>query len=125
MKWMVYIFSLILFLLSSGENKKHLSFVSSDQQIGFSLSITRSQRDAVIASNSSCSGSSNISSPSFNFSSACRRTSSNHHSSIRFLKGGKLLDNNHIVSYIEQIFICVSGKYLTEKYLFFICNQRE
>ena len=53
-----------------------------------------------------------------------RRTSPQVRSSFRMVKGGKVIDNNHLHPFLAQSIVHQAGMYISERYLFSICRLR-
>lgn len=45
-------------------------------------------------------------------------------SSFRIVKGGKVIDNNHLHPYLARSFVHLAGFYISERYLLSICRLR-
>ena len=53
-----------------------------------------------------------------------KRTSPQVRSTFRMVKGGKVIDNNHLHPFLAQSFVHLAGFYISERYLFSICRLR-
>ena len=53
-----------------------------------------------------------------------RRTSPQTKSTFRIVKGGKVIDNNHLHPFLALSFVQLSGLHISERYLFALCRLR-
>ena len=53
-----------------------------------------------------------------------KRTSSQVRSTFRIIKGGKIIDNNHLHPFLAQSIVHLAGIHISERYLFSICRLR-
>lgn len=53
-----------------------------------------------------------------------KRTSPQVRSAFRMVKGGKIIDNNHLHPFLARSFVHLAGIYMGERYLFSICRLR-
>lgn len=53
-----------------------------------------------------------------------RRITPQTKSTVRVVKGGKIVDNNHIHPFLSPDFVRLSGTHTSERYLFSICRLR-
>ena len=53
-----------------------------------------------------------------------RRINPQLRSAFRIVKGGKVIDNNHLHPFLAQSVVHLAGIYIAERYLFSICRLR-
>ena len=53
-----------------------------------------------------------------------RRTSPQTRSNSRIVKGGKVIDNNHLHPFLAQPILQLGGTHISERYLFSLCTLR-
>ena len=53
-----------------------------------------------------------------------RRIQPQIRSTFRIVKGGRIIDNNHLHPFLAQSFVHLAGIYIAERYLFSICRLR-
>jgi hypothetical protein len=53
-----------------------------------------------------------------------RRTQLQVRSTFRIIKGGKVIDNNHLHPFLAQSIVHLAGMYLSDRYRFSICSLR-
>jgi hypothetical protein len=53
-----------------------------------------------------------------------RRTQPQIRSTFRIVKGGRIIDNNHLHPFLAQSFVHLAGMYLSDRYLFSLCSLR-
>ena len=53
-----------------------------------------------------------------------RRTSPQTRSTSRIVKGGKIIDNNHLHPFLAQPILPLGGTHISERYLFSLCTLR-
>ncbi|MBQ9310180.1 MAG: hypothetical protein IJ222_04870 [Bacteroidales bacterium] len=61
---------------------------------------------------------------SFRTAQGGRRTSSQTRSNYRFVKCGKVIDNNHLHPFLSQPVLSLGGTHISERYLFVLCTLR-
>lgn len=69
-------------------------------------------------------GSDSTNSVSVRLTQSLRRLNEPVRSSFRMVKGGKVIDNNHIHPFLAQSFVHLAGFYTSERFLFSICRLR-
>ena len=115
MKLFVLIFSFLLPFLSDGRPAEAVSTV--DFPRNRDICITASQGYTFAGNNSS-------NSLSIRPVQSGRRINPQIRSTVRIVKGGKVIDNSHLHPFLAQSFVHLSGIYLSERYLFSICRLR-
>lgn len=53
-----------------------------------------------------------------------KRTSPQVRSTFRIIKGGKVIDNNHLHPFMARSVVHLAGLFISERYLFSICSLR-
>ena len=69
-------------------------------------------------------GSNSTNSVSVRIAQSFRRLNQPVRSTFRIVKGGKVIDNNHLHPFLAQSFVHLAGIYLSERYLLSICRLR-
>ena len=72
----------------------------------------------------SFAGGNNTNSVSFRITQSGKRTSPQVRSTFRIIKGGKIIDNNHLHPFLAQSIVHQAGMYISDRYLFSICSLR-
>ena len=69
-------------------------------------------------------GNNSTNSVSVRTSQSGRRINPQVRSTFRIVKGGKVIDNNHMHPFLAQSVVHLAGIYISERYLFSICSLR-
>ncbi len=133
MKLVVLILSFLLSFLSGGGTEA----VSTSSQNNGQYSVSKSQspeknvdytqnRELCItaAQGYTFAGNGNSYSVSIRVTQSGKRTSPQVRSTVRIIKGGKIIDNNHSHPFLAQSIVHQAGMYISERYLFSICSLR-
>ena len=133
MKTLVFIFTFLLSLLSSG--KEVNADAVSSLESSFNVSAARASekrtdkalnREMCIASAQgyTFAGTDSNNGVSIRTAPNGRRTSQQTRSSSRIVKCGKIIDNNRLHPFLAQPVLPLSGTHVSERYLFAICRLR-
>ena len=133
MKVFVLIFSFLLSLLSGGRTEVAGTNPSSGSQCNVSecpsteiITDFAQNREICItaAQGYTFAGSESTSSLSVRIPQSGKKTTPQVRSTFRIVKGGKIIDNNHLHPFLAQSFVHLAGTYISERYLFSICRLR-
>ena len=69
-------------------------------------------------------GSHSTNSVSIRLTQSLRRLNQPVRSTFRMVKGGKIIDNNHLHPFLAQSFVHLAGIHTSERFLFSICRLR-
>ena len=69
-------------------------------------------------------GNNSSNSVSVRITQSVRRTNQPVRSTFRMVKGGKIIDNNHLHPFLAQSFVLLAGIHIPERFLFSICCLR-
>jgi hypothetical protein len=130
MKLVVLALSFLLAFLSGGRSQ----VVSPSPENSSVSAIPSTEKTADYASNKDIcltaaqgytfAGRGNPSSVSIRVPQSVRRTTPQARSTFRIVKGGKIIDNNHLHPFLAQSVVHQAGMYISERYLFTICSLR-
>ena len=133
MKLVVLILSFLLSFLSGGRTE----VVNTSSQDNGRYSVSESQstektadytqnRELCItaAQGYTFAGGGNSNSVSIRVTQSGKRTSPQVRSTFRIIKGGKIIDNNHLHPFLAQSIVHQAGMYISDRYLFSICSLR-
>lgn len=133
MKLVVLILSFLLSFLSGGRTE----VVNTSSQDNGRYSVSESQstektadytqnRELCItaAQGYTFEGGGNSNSVSIRVTQSGKRTSPQVRSTFRIIKGGKIIDNNHLHPFLAQSIVHQAGMYISDRYLFSICSLR-
>ncbi len=123
MKLYVLIFSFLLTFLS-GERAEVASV--SEGPSNESIADFSQNREICItaAQGYTFAGNNSTNSISVRITQTGKRTSPQVRSTFRMVKGGKVIDNNHLHPFLAQSFVHLAEFYISERYLFSICRLR-
>ena len=132
-KQVVLILSFLLSLFSGGRTE--LVDDSSSQDVLCAVTEDQSHEDAAgyaqnrelcitAAQGYSFSSDSNPNSVSIRVTQSGRRTQSQVRSTVRIIKSGKVIDNNHSYPFLAESIVHQAGMYVPQRYLFSICRLR-
>ena len=131
-KWITVILSLLLTLFNG--NKASETCVSSQESRHSVTASSSSEKSNDIALNreiciTAAQGYTFAGNESSNFVSirtaqSGRRTSPQTRSNSRIVKGGKVIDNNHLHPFLAQPVLQSGGTHISERYLFSLCTLR-
>lgn len=130
MKLVVLALSFLLAFLSGGRSQ----VVSPSPENSSVSAIPSTEKTADYAANKDIcltaaqgytfAGRGNQSSVSIRVPQSVRRTTPQARSTFRIVKGGKIIDNNHLHPFLAQSVVHQAGMYISERYLFTICSLR-
>lgn len=130
MKLVVLALSFLLAFLSGGRSQ----VVSPSPENSSVSAIPSTEKTADYAANKDIcltaaqgytfAGRGNPSSVSIRAPQSVRRTTPQARSTFRIVKGGKIIDNNHLHPFLAQSVVHQAGMYISERYLFTICSLR-
>ena len=133
MKHLALILSILLSFLSGGrtdvldkssQNEGQCS-VSESSSTDKTTDCTQNREICITAAQGySFAGGSNTHSVSIRVTQSGRRTSPQVRSTFRIIKGGKIIDNNHLHPFLAQSIVHQAGIYISDRYLFSICSLR-
>ena len=131
MKLIVLIFSFLLSFLSAGRIEVTASSngsqcnVSACQSSAEAVDYTQNKEICITAAQGyAFAGSNSTNSVSVRTTQSFRRLNQPVRSSFRIVKGGKIIDNNHLHPFLAQSFVHLAGIYISERYLLSICRLR-
>ena len=120
MKLFALIFSFLLTFLSGGRTE-----VVSTRSTETAVDFTRNREICITAAQGyGFAGENSTNSISARITQSGKRTSPQVRSTFRMVKGGKVIDNNHLHPFLAQSFVHLAGFYISERYLFSICRLR-
>lgn len=133
MKLFVLIFSLLLSFLAGGQKDVVSKSFPNDSQCNISeypsaeaaADFTQNREICITAAQGyTFSGNNSTSSVSVRITQSGRRIHQPVRSTFRIVKGGKVVDNNHLHPFLAQSVVHLAGIYLSARYLFSICRLR-
>lgn len=135
MKHLVLIFSFLLTFLSEGRTGMEVVSTNSSSSSQCNVSECSSTENAgdftqnreiciTAAQGYTFAGNNSTNSISVRITQTGKRTSPQVRSTFRIVKGGKVIDNNHLHPFLAQSFVHLAGIYIAERYLFSICRLR-
>lgn len=121
-KFVTLILSLLLSFLSVGRT----DVVSTSPQNGEYIADCSRNRELCItaAHGYTFAGNGSTNSVIVRVTQSGRRTTPQVRSTFRIIKGGKVIDNNNIHPFLARPIVHQVGMYISERYLFSICNLR-
>ena len=133
MKSLALILSLLISLFSGG-NEAKASAVSTAEGSCCVAAAPSSDKPADLTQNREIcitaaqgytfAGSENSNTVSVRTTNTGRRTAPQTKSNFRIIKGGKVIDNNHLHPFLALSFVQLSGIHISERYLFALCRLR-
>ena len=133
MKLFVLIFSLLLSFLSTGRTDVANSVSSSGSRCNVSKSPSSEQAADFTQNREICitsaqgytfAGNNSTNSVSVRLTQSVRRINQPVRSTFRIVKGGKVIDNNHLHPFLAQSFVHLAGIYVIDRFLLSICRLR-
>ena len=133
LKQFVLIFSILLSFLSQGRTEVLSTSISGGSQSSISecpatekaADFSQNWESCITAAQGySFSGSDSTYSISGRITQSGKRTSPQVRSAFRMVKGGKIIDNNHLHPFLARSVVHLAGIYISERYLFSICRLR-
>ena len=135
MKLLVLIFSFLLTFLSEGRTGTEVVSTNTSSSSQCNVSACPSteyvvdfsqNREICITSAQgyTFAGNNSTNSISVRITQSGKRTSPQVRSTFRIVKGGKVIDNNHLHPFLAQSVVHLAGAYISERYLFSICQLR-
>lgn len=119
---LVLIFSFLLSFLSAGRTDAVSTRCPSDET---AAAFSQNREICITAAQGyTFAGNNSTNSISVRITQTGKRTPPQVRSSFRIVKGGKVIDNNHLHPFLAQSFVHLSGIYLSERYLFSLCRLR-
>jgi hypothetical protein len=131
-KLVTLILSFLLFFLSGGRaevvtssQKSGQYSVSEGQSTNKTSDYTQNRELCITAAQGyTFAGGGNSNSVSIRVTQSGKRTSPQVRSTFRIIKGGKIIDNNHLHPFLAQSIVHQAGMYISDRYLFSICSLR-
>lgn len=132
MKQVTLILSFLLFFLSggraevvTGSQESGQYSVSEGQSTNKTSDYTQNRELCIAAAQGyTFAGDGGTNSVLIRVSQSGRRTQPQVRSTFRIIKGGKVIDNNHLHPFLAQSIVHLAGMYLSDRYLFSICSLR-
>lgn len=122
MKLFVLILSFLLSFLSAGRTEVVYSEHPSTEEVS---DFTQNREICITsAQGSTFAGNNSTNSVSVRLTQSLRRLNQPVRSTFRIVKGGKVIDNNHMHPFLAQSFVHLAGFYTSERFLFSICRLR-
>ena len=123
-KPLVLILSILLSLLSGGKAKEAESVAREPSSDQFADQAVNREICITAVQGYSFAGGESSNTVSVRTTNSFRRTSPQTRSTFRIVKGGKVIDNNHLRIFLTLSFNQLSGEYISERYLYALCRLR-
>lgn len=124
-KLCVLIFSFLLSFLSTGREES-VSICSSKYPATEKAIACAQNREVCLsaAQGYAFSGSNSTNSVSVRVNQSFRRINEPVRSAFRMVKGGKVVDNNHLHPFLARSFVHLTGLFISDRFLYSICRLR-
>ena len=124
MKIFVLILSFLLTIFTA-DRPDAVSTVSVCQSSEETVNYTQNRDICITAAQGyAFAGSNDTNSLSLRITQPLKRLNQPVRSTFRIVKGGKVVDNNHLHPFLAQSFVHLAGFYIPERFLFSICRLR-
>lgn len=132
MKLFVLIFSLLLSFLAGGQKEVVSKSFPNDSQCNISeypsaeaADFTQNREICITSAQGyTFAGNNSTNSVSVRLTQSVRRINQPVRSTFRIVKGGKVIDNNHLHPFLAQSFVHLAGIYVLDRFLLSICRLR-